>query len=73
VFVGSGVVDHRDELTEQRTWITPEGLTFTSVLLDRETRRHQLRQWDPNAGETISTIDLGEASIDWETGNYGRC
>jgi len=73
VFLGSGVVDHEGELTEQRTWITPEGAMFTAVLLDWETRRHRLWQWDPNAGETIATLDLGEACIDWETGAYGRC
>lgn len=73
VFLGSGYVDYRGELTEQRTWITPEGRMFTAILLDWETRRHHLWQWDDNAGETISAIDLGEACIDWETGAYGRC
>jgi len=73
VFLGSGIVDHRGEMTEQRTWITPEGTMFTAVLLDYASGRHQLWQWDPDAGETISTIDLGEACIDWETGEYGRC
>jgi hypothetical protein len=73
VFLGSGFVDHQGEMAEQRTWITPEGAMFTAVLLDWETRRHHLWQWDPKAGETISTLDLGEACIDWETGGYGRC
>lgn len=73
IFLGSGVVEYRGEITEQRTWITPEGKMFTAILLDWETRRHHLWQWDDNAGETISTIDLGEACIDWETGEYGRC
>jgi hypothetical protein len=73
VFLGSGVLDHEGELTEQRTWITPDGLMFTALLLDWETGRHQLWQWDPDAGETISTIDLGEVCIDWEAGEYGRC
>lgn len=73
VFLGSGVIDHEGELTEQRTWITPDGQMFTALSLDWETGRHQLWQWDPNAGETISTIDLGEACFDWEAGDYGRC
>lgn len=73
VFLGSGVVDYRGELTEQRTWITPEGTMFTAILLDWETRRHHLWRWDDNVGETISAIDLGEACIDWESGEYGRC
>jgi hypothetical protein len=73
VFLGSGFVDHQGEMAEQRTWITPEGLMFTAILLDWETRRHQLWQWDPNAGETISTTDLGEVCIDRETRDYGRC
>ena len=73
VFLGSGIVDHGGEMTEQRTWITPEGTMFTAVLLDYASGRHQLWQWDPDAGETITTLDLGEVCIDWETGEYGRC
>jgi hypothetical protein len=74
VFLGSGVVDHRGEMTEQRTWVTPEGKMFTAVLLDFETRRHHLWQWhDDLDAETIAPTDLGEACIDWETGDYGRC
>jgi hypothetical protein len=71
VFLGSGVVDHEGELTEQRTWVTSEGQLFTAVLLDWETRRHHLWRWD--VGRTVSPTDLGEACIDWETGDYGRC
>lgn len=74
VFLGSGIVDHQGELTEQRTWLTPDGSMFTAVLLDWETRRHQLWRWrDDLDAETIAPTDLGEACIDWETGNYGRC
>jgi len=74
VFLGSGVVDHEGEMTEQRTWLTPDGSMFTAVLLDWETRRHHLWRWnDDLEAETIAPTDLGEACIDWETGNYGRC
>jgi hypothetical protein len=71
VFLGSGVVDHRGEMTEQRTWVTSEGKLFTAVLLDWEKRRHHLWQWD--VGRTVTPTDLGEVCIDWETGDYGRC
>ena len=71
VFLGGGVVDYQGELTEQRTWVTTEGKLFTAVLLDWETRRHHLWQWD--VGMAVTPTDLGEACIDWETGSYGRC
>jgi hypothetical protein len=74
VFLGSGFVDYQGEMTEQRTWVTPEGKMFTSVLLDFETRRHHLWRWhDDLDAETIAPTDLGEACIDWETGEYGLC
>lgn len=74
VFLGSGIVDHQGEMTEQRTWLTPDGSMFTAVLLDWETRRHHLWRWsDDLDAETIAPTDLGEACIDWETGDYGRC
>lgn len=68
----SGFVDHDGELTEQRTWVTTGGQLFSAVLLDHESRRHLLWHWD-NLGETIAPTDLGEACIDWESGDYGRC
>lgn len=71
VFLGSGFVDHRGRMTEQRTWVSSEGKLFTAVLLDWETRRHHLWQWD--VGMTVTPTDLGEACIDWEAGQYGRC
>lgn len=74
VFLGSGVVDHQGELTEQRTWLTPDGSMFTALLLDWETRRHHLWRWNDDLdAETIAPTDLGEACIDWETEKYGRC
>ena len=74
VFLGSGIVDHQGQMTEQRTWLTPDGSMFTAVLLDAETRRHHLWRWvDDLDAETIAPTDLGEACIAWETGEYGRC
>lgn len=74
VFLGSGVVEYQGELTEQRTWLTPEGRMFTSVLLDWATRRQHLWEWrDDREAETIAPTDLGEACIDWEAGTYERC
>lgn len=71
VFLGSGVVDYEGRLTEQRTWVTAEGQLFTAVLLDWESRRHRLWRWD--VGRSVTPTDLGEACIDWEAGDYGRC
>lgn len=72
VFLGSGVVKHDGEMTEQRTWITAHGQVLTALLLDHGARRHQLWRWDLG-GTTMTPTDLGEACIDWETGRYGRC
>ncbi|HEX4976368.1 MAG TPA: hypothetical protein VFV40_00755 [Nocardioides sp.] len=71
VFLGSGVVDHEGEMTEQRTWVTVHGQVFTAVLLDHPSRRHRLWRWD--LGPTLVPTDLGVACIDWEREDYGRC
>lgn len=71
VLFGSGVVEYRGELTEQRTWITHNGELFTAVLLDFASRRNQLWRWD--VGRSTTPQDLGDACIDWEAGTYRRC
>jgi hypothetical protein len=73
VFLGSGVVDHQGEITEQRTWVTTQGALFTAVLLDPGAGRHQVWRWSDDFGETMARETLGEVCIDWVTNDASRC